>query len=105
MYRVYQFPNGKKGEITKVLESDPYADDSFARIGYKIKDGNVIEEDKMQTYIYFSASEEFLKNAEEKLKGLAERCKEDVEKRVIGKIQTEEESAEAGLGNIFGPSG
>jgi hypothetical protein len=36
------------------------------------------------------------------LKGVAERCKTDVEKRIHEKIQAEEESAESGLGNIFG---
>jgi hypothetical protein len=108
MYRVYECDLAKKADVTKILEADPYAADSFSRTGYKVKDGSVINEEKAKMYIYFSASEEFLKKADERLKPVASRCKEDVEKRVIEKIQAEEESAEAGLGGIFGqwpPSG
>jgi hypothetical protein len=108
MYRAYECELAKKAEIMKILEADPYATDSFARTGYKVKDGEVLNEDKAKFYIYISASEEFLKKADEKLKPMAQRCKEDVEKRVIEKIQAEEASAEAGFGGIFGewpPSG
>jgi len=108
MYRVYECELAKKAELMKVLEADPYAADSFARTGYKVKDGSVLNEDKARTYVYVSASEDFLKKADEKLKGVAQRCKPDAEKRVIEKIQAEEESAEAGFGGIFGewpPSG
>jgi len=102
MYRVYECEGSKKADLTKILEADPYADDSFARVGYKIKDGGVIGEDKAKMYIYMSASEDFLKKADEKLKGVVERCKDDVEKRIVEKIKSEEESAESGLGSIFG---
>jgi len=86
----------------KILEADPYADDSFARMGYKVKDGGVLGEEKAKLYIYMSASDDFLKKADEKLKGVVQRCKEDVEKRIAEKIKAEEESAESGLGSIFG---
>lgn len=102
MYRVYECDLGKKKDVTKILEAEPYADDSFARMGYKVKDGQFVSEDKAKMYIYIKASDDFLKKADEKFKGVAERCKPDVEKRVHEKIQAEEESAEAGLGNIFG---
>jgi predicted component of viral defense system (DUF524 family) len=102
MHRVYECESSKKAEAMKILEADPYADDSFARVGYKVKDGGVLGEDKARLYIYMSASEDFLKKADEKLKGVVERCKEDVEKRIVDKIRAEEESAESGLGSIFG---
>ena len=102
MYRVYECGLAKKKEVTKILEADPYADDSFARAGYKVKDGQFLDEDKSKMYIYIKASEEFLKKADERLKGAAERSKPDVEKRVMEKIVAEEESAETGLGGIFG---
>ncbi len=108
MDHVYECELAKKAEIMKILEADPYATDSFARTGYKVKDGGVLNEDKAKLYIYFSASEDFLKKADGKLKPVASRCKADVEKRVVEKIKAEEESAEAGLGGIFGqwpPSG
>lgn len=102
MTHVYECDISKKKELTAKLEADPYADDSFARMGYKMKDGQFLEEDKAKTYVYIKASDDLLKKADERLKGIAERCKPEVEKRVIGKVQAEEESAEAGLGNIFG---
>ena len=102
MQHVYECDLTKKKDITAKLEADPYADDSFARMGYKVKDGQFVEEDKAKMYIYFKASDDLLKKAEERLKGIAVRCKPEVEKRIVAKIEAEEESAEAGLGNIFG---
>lgn len=105
---VYECDISKKAEITKILEADPYAADSFARTGYKVKDGGVLGEDKAKIYVYFSAAADFVKKADERLKGVAARCGDEMEKRIVGKIKAEEESAEAGLGGIFGewpPSG
>ena len=102
MYRVYEFEPSKKADITKLLEADPYAEDSFARVGYKLKDGAVLEEDKSKCFIFIRSSEDFIKKADEKLKGLATAAQADVEKRVSEKIIAEEEAAENGLGSIFG---
>lgn len=102
VYRVYECDLKKKPEISKILEAEPYADDSFARMGYKVKDGEFIGEDKALMFIYIKASDDFLKKADARLHGKAERSKAEIEKRVAEKIQAEEESAEAGLGNIFG---
>ena len=102
MYRVYECDSSKKAELTKKLEADPYADDSFARVGYKVKDGSVLGEDKAKIYVYISASNEFVKKADEILKELAQPASAEIEKRVTEKIQKEEEAAESGLGSIFG---
>lgn len=102
MYRVYECEISKKAEVTKILEADPYAEDSFARMGYKVKEGASLEEDKGKLFIYISASEEFLKKADEKLKDVAKPAGDEVQERVAGKIQTEEAQAEAGFGSIFG---
>ena len=102
MYRVYECEISKKTEIMKILEADPYAEDSFARVGYKAKDGSVLDEDKDKMYIYLSTSEEFVKKADERLKEIAKPASKEVEERIGGKIRAEEEQAEAGLGSIFG---
>ena len=102
MYRVYECDIKKKAEITKLLETDPYADDSFARVGYKVKDGSVIGEDKDKLYVYISASDDFIKKADLRLKDTASVAKSDVEKRIVAKIHKEEEEAESGFGSIFG---
>jgi len=108
MRRVYECDAAKKAELMKILEAEPYAADSFARAGYKVKDGVMLGEDKGKVYLYISAADDFIKKADARLKGVAERCKEDAEKRLLEKIIAEEESAEAGFGGIFGewpPSG
>ncbi len=101
MMRVYECESSKKAELTKVLEADPYANDSFARVGYKVKDGSSVGEDKAKTYIYISASEEFLKKADEKLKGIASAAPDEVQKRVEKKITDEEDTVAAGV-SMFG---
>ena len=101
MDRVYECENSKKAEVTKILEADPYAEDSFARVGYKMKDGAAVGEEKEKFYVYVSASEEFLKKADEKLKDLAKPCSDEVAGRVKKKIEEEENSVAAGV-SMFG---
>ncbi len=102
MKRVYECDLQKKKDLMKILEADPYADDSFARMGYKTKEGSIIGEDNAKLYVCLSADEPSLKKAEEKLKGVVQRAKEEVEKRVVALIEKEEESATLGFGDIFG---
>lgn len=100
MERIYECENVK--ELKKVLEADPYAEDSFARVGYKLRDGAGLDEEKNKTYVYISASEDFIKKADEKLKDIAKPLEGEKAERIIGKIKKEEESAESGLGSLFG---
>jgi hypothetical protein len=102
MKRVYELEANKKAEITKILEADPYSQESFARAGYKLRDGATLGEDKAKIYLYISAADDFIKKADEKLKGIATPLKGDAEKKIIDKIIAEEENAEAGLGGMFG---
>ncbi|MFH2106470.1 MAG: hypothetical protein ABII22_04365 [Candidatus Micrarchaeota archaeon] len=102
MKRVYECDIVKKKEMLAILEADPYAEDSFARIGYKLKEGAAVGEDEKKLYIYLSASEDFIKKADAKLKEMAKPADCKVEQRVVEKIEKEEESAESGLGDIFG---
>lgn len=102
MKHVYECELTKKKDLMKVLEADPYAEDSFGRIGYKLKEGAAISEEKSKMYVYISADEAFLKKAEEKLKGIVDRSKPEAEKRVVAIIEKEEESATSGFGDIFG---
>ena len=101
MDRVYEADVSKKAEVMKILEADPYAEDSFARIGYKVKDGGAVGGERDKIYIYISASDDFLKKADEKLKDLAKKAVDDVQKKVIGKILEEENQVAAGV-SMFG---
>lgn len=101
MKRVYECDAPKKAQLTKILEADPYAEDSFARVGYKVKDGVSVGEDKEKVYVYISASDDFLKKADEKLKDVGKPAPEEVQKRVQKKIEDEEDTVAAGV-SMFG---
>ena len=80
MQRVYECEGGKKAALMKILEADPYSEGSFARVGYKVKDGAMLGEDKAKMYVYVKAADDFVKKADELLKDVAApgkaRCRE-----------------------------
>lgn len=101
MKKVYECDIVKKTELMKILENEPYAEDSFARIGYIIKEGKIVgEENKL--YLYISANEDFFKKSEDKLKNIALHANKEKEKKIIALIEEEEERATKGFGDIFG---
>ncbi len=102
MKKVFAFEVSKKKDLQAVLDADPYAEDSFARLGYKLREGKSLGEDEEAIYLYISGDEEFIKKAGEKLKGLAREMKEGEEEKVREKIEKEEEEAGAGFGSMFG---
>jgi len=101
MYKVYECESAKKAELTKLLEDEPYKEGSFARVGYKLKDSEMVGEEKGKVYIYIKASEEFLKAADEKLKDLAKPAPKETQEKVEKKITEEEDTVAAGV-SMFG---
>lgn len=107
---IFEAPMEKKSQVMTVLEADPYGEAepgpyhhvSFARNGYKTKDGVLLGEDKEKTYVFLRGADEFLPFAQKKLAGLAARCAPEVEARVMAKFEEEEGNAEVGMGAIFG---
>lgn len=102
MRAVFAFAAEKKKDLAPLLEADPYAQDSFARAGYKLREGASLGEKADTVYLYISAEEGFIKKAREKLKPLMREMEKGEEERVLGKIMEEEEAAEGGFGAIFG---
>lgn len=102
MKAVFAFAQEKKKELTALLEADPYAPDSFARAGYKVRDGASLGEKADTIYLYISADEGFVKKASEKLRPLMREMGKEEEERVRKRIEEEEEAAESGFGTIFG---
>ncbi|MEM4166138.1 MAG: hypothetical protein QW153_02285 [Candidatus Bilamarchaeaceae archaeon] len=102
MDRLYEIALEKRAQLTKILENEPYAPDSFARVGYRIRDGATLEEDKTKIYLFISSSEEFVKKADDRLKDVAVVVEGEKASRIISKIKAEEEAAESGFGSIFG---
>ena len=110
-------------KLKKLMEYDPYLDKNlneeqlskikgdqeaniiFARQDYMIKDGISVSLDKDKYYLYLSANEEFLQQADLKLKKNIEgikRAEPDVESKVVEIVETERSESESGIGSIFG---
>lgn len=121
--RVYVCDAKDADKLKKLMEYDPYLDKSmsneqlakmkedkeaniiFARQDYQIKDGISVSMPDDKCYLYLNANEEFLEQAEPKLKkniGDVQRADPETEKKVIDLIEQEISNSEAGLGSIFG---
>lgn len=102
---VFEIDASKQNDLKKVLEFEPYADDSFSRLGYALKDSSAVGLPAGKTVLYFKCVEqEKAKKLVEKLvavEGLTEVSGEDKQK-IVSVINSEEESAAAGFGSIFG---
>ena len=101
---VFEVPIADKAKLTALLEADPYAEKSFSRNGYKLKEGATLGQDKEKAYLFIKATDDFAKFAREKLAGIAAEPKPEVAQAVSRKIEEEENSAEVGFGSIFGES-
>jgi len=102
--RVYECDSQQVGKLKKLLESDPYAERSFARQGYKLKEGGLIGGEKSKFYLRIKAEPDFFKFAEEKFKDIEglKRAEKKLEESINKRIEEEEGSAEQGFGAIFG---
>jgi len=101
MDRLYECDKANKTKLEQILNENPYDKDSFAVVGYILKDGKDYGfEGKMLLYI--SANEEFIRKADERLKDVAVPVPEEKARPVIERIKSEESSAEQGFGAIFG---
>lgn len=107
---VFECELAKKAELVKLLEADPYGEQSpapyqkmsFARLGYKLKEGGQVEEDKEKLYVVFRGADDYLPFVKSKLEGLATQTAQDRAARIVAKVEDEESGAEQGMGAIFG---
>jgi hypothetical protein len=102
MKKVFGVMAEKKKELMEILDADPYAKDSFARMGYKLKEGSQVGADEKMLYLYVSGDGENVKRAGEKLGDLSVEVAGEVEEKVIALITEEEDRAATGMGDIFG---
>jgi hypothetical protein len=102
MKKVFGIEMGKKKELLEVLEADPYAKDSFAMIGYKLKEGAQVGADQGMLYVYVSGDEESIGKAGKRLEGLLVEVPPETEEKIIAIITEEEDQAATGMGDIFG---
>ena len=91
---LFSCETAKKGELTKVLETDQYAQESLARIGYNVR------EIEGTVYVLFSTDKtSFVK---EKLKDVATLVEGKEAEKIIAQIEAEADSAAEGFGSMFG---
>lgn len=103
MKRVYECEVKDYKRLEELLKKEPYAEKSFSKYGYKLKDGKVIGESANKYYLYLEGDEELFSFAEKKLSEISiKRAEKEVEEKVIRKIEEEENKAEEGFGAIFG---
>ncbi len=98
---VFRVPKEKIKEAKALLERDPYAEDSFARLGYKFKEARYLGLEGEDAYIYVDVPDEKAQMVRERLKDFAELEGEEKEK-VKEAFEREESGAAAGIGAIFG---
>jgi hypothetical protein len=109
MKLVYQADIENKQKLFSLLEEDPYGQNkeekfkgmSFSRLGYKVKEGSIIGEDKNKIYVIFRGGDEYIQFLEKYLEGIAQKCDEQTTARILKKIEDEENAAEQGMGAIF----
>ncbi len=102
---VYAIETAQKSKLTRVLEAEPYADDSFARAGYTLKDSAAVGLPAGKLIVFVKTEDAALAaKLEAKLKtveGIAE-LKGDDKKRVSDAIAQEQDAACSGFGAVFG---
>lgn len=102
---VFAIEAAQKSKLARVLEAEPYADDSFARAGYVLKESASVGLPAGKFVVYLKVEDEALgRKLEAKLKaveGIAE-LKGDEKKRVSDAIAREQDAACSGFGAVFG---
>ena len=90
--------------LKKVLEADPYADDSFARAGYVLKESSAAGLPAGKYAVFLKAEDAAAAKFEEKLKQIPSFAKAKPEElaKVAEVIEKEENAATEGFGSIFG---
>jgi len=110
MNLVFEVPVKEKPKLVALLEADPYGKPCFSRNGYKVKDGAQVSQDREKCYVFMRATDEFAAFARGKLKALVDaegrelavESKPEIVAAIAKIIEDEENSAEVGMGAIFG---
>jgi hypothetical protein len=97
--------NKQGDEALKHLREDKELNIIFARQDYQLKDGIVLGLDREKSYLYICADENFLNDAEAKLKkniASIQRTPQEIETQIISTLDEEKKKSDEGLGFIFG---
>ncbi len=98
METLYLYDYDVKKEVDIIL-----GEDTLKRTGYTVRECKLLESDRKGYFLYLSGTPEMLKEIDELFDDIPiERLSGKEAKDIIKKIKTEEESAETGMGMIFG---
>ncbi len=101
MENVYFYEDKVSKDVKKILESEE--DDFFKRIGFTVRECNLMGSDRRGYFLYLKANPEELDRAEKKLEGLwIQKLTGEEHKLITRAFIAEEENAASGMGMIFG---
>jgi hypothetical protein len=101
MENVYFYEDKVSKDVKKILESEE--DDFFKRIGFTVRECDLLGSDRKGYFLYLKANSEKLDRAEKKLEGLGiQKLTGEEQKLIIRAFIAEEENAASGMGMIFG---
>lgn len=105
MEYVYSTPSSKVVQLKAILEEDSLAKDSFATVGYVLKEGASVGLPAGKYFVYFKCEEaEVAKKLQERLAKLPEAtaATEEEKNKVVDAVNAESNAAASGFGAIFG---
>jgi hypothetical protein len=101
MENVYFYEDKVSKDVKKILESEE--DDFFKRIGFTVRECDLLGSDRKGYFLYLKANSEKLDRAEKKLEGLGiQKLTGEEQKLITRAFIAEEENAASGMGMIFG---
>lgn len=104
MNMVYSFPNSVKSKVASKVEADKFGEVCFAKAGFIFKDGAEFGLEGKTLLILRNIDEQFKLHSEKVLEGIEgmESANEELTKKVVDKINEDEQAAQSGFGSIFG---
>ena len=101
---VFLFASSDVGKLKAVLEADSLADNSFARVGYTLRDSKGMGLEPGKNVLHFKCEEAVAKPLVEKLKQVPSfsEAKPEEKQKVLAQIAAEEDNAAHGFGTVFG---
>jgi len=101
MENVYFYEEKVSKDVKNILESEE--DDFFKRIGFTVRECDLLGSDRKGYFLYLKANSEELDRAEKKLEGCGiQKLTGEEQKLITRAFIAEEENAASGMGMIFG---
>ncbi len=97
---VYSVESAEKSKLKALLDADPYAEKSFARVGYDLKSSESVGLPAGKYFVHFKADEDLAKGLEG-VESLQEATEEE-KAALLKSLEEGLDNAVSGFGNIFG---